>query len=261
MGDGTLEGQSTVFSQKESVLMEPKQYHIHCRTGDVGRYVLMPGDPGRVPQIAQYLDNAKEVAHNREYRTFTGLIDGVPVSVCSTGIGCPSTAIAIEELVRCGADTFIRVGTSGRMQPHMNVGDLVVATAAIRDEGTSQQYLPLAFPAVADPTVVQALMGACRQEGAAFHTGIVQSKDSFYGEVETERMPMAEQLQARWRAWVAGGALCSEMEAATLFIVASVLRKRAGALMLAEAHDGMDRLCRVAVNGVRHLIETDQTKP
>ena len=239
--------------------MEQKQYHIQCQFGDVGRYVLMPGDPGRVPQIAKYLDNAQEVANNREFCTYTGTIDGVPVSVTSTGIGCPSAAIAIEELVRCGADTFIRVGTSGRMQPHMNVGDLVVATAAIRDEGTSQQYLPLAFPAVADPTIVQALMNACEQENAPFHTGIVQSKDSFYGEVEMARMPMADRLKARWEAWVAGGALCSEMEAATLFIVASVLRKRAGALMLAEAHDGMDRLCRVAVGGVRQMIQMDHT--
>ena len=239
------------------ITVDGLQYHIRCKAGDVGRYVLMPGDPGRVPQIAQYLENAREVSYNREYRTYTGTIDGVPVSVCSTGIGCPSTAIAIEELVRCGADTFIRVGTSGRMQPEMNVGDLVVATAAIRDEGTSQQYLPLAFPAVADPMVVHALMTACRQENAPFHTGVVQSKDSFYGEVEAERMPMADRLKARWKAWVAGGALCSEMEASTLFIVASVLRKRAGALMLAEAHDGMDRLCRVAVAGVRTLIQSD----
>lgn len=242
------------------ITVDGLQYHIRCKSGDVGRYVLMPGDPGRAPQIAQYLDEAQEVAFNREYRTFTGHIDGVPVSVCSTGIGCPSTAIAIEELARCGADTFIRVGTSGRMQAHINVGDLIVATSAIRDEGTSQQYLPLAFPAVADPTVVFALMKACQQSNVPFHTGVVQSKDSFYGEVEAARMPMAEQLQARWKAWVAGGALCSEMEAATLFIVASVLRKRAGALMLAEAHDGMDRLCRVAVAGVRSLIQSDSSK-
>ena len=233
------------------------QYHIRCKTGDVGRYVLMPGDPGRVPLIAAYLDDASEVSFNREYRIYTGSLDGVAVSVCSTGIGCPSTAIAIEELVRCGADTFVRVGTSGRMQPNMSAGDLIVATAAIRDEGTSQQYLPLAFPAVADPLVVQALMAGCRAENAPFHTGVVHSKDSFYGEVETARMPLAEQLQARWRAWVGGGALCSEMEAATLFVVASVLRKRAGALMLAEAHDGMDRLCRAAVSGIRELIRSD----
>lgn len=233
------------------------QYHIRCKEGDVGRYVLMPGDPGRVPLIAGYLDNAIEVAHNREYLVYTGFLDGVPVSVCSTGIGCPSTAIAIEELARCGADTFIRVGTSGMMQEHMQPGDLVIATAAIRDEGTSRQYLPLEFPAVADPIVVAAFMDVCRRSGIRYHAGVVHSKDSFYGEVEAARMPMAEQLQARWRAWIAGGALCSEMEAATLFIVAATLGKRAGALMLAEAHDGMDALCRTAVEGIRELISRD----
>lgn len=242
------------------IAVDGLQYHIRCKSGDVGRYVLLPGDPGRVPQIASYLDNARPVARNREYVVYTGTLDGVPVSVCSTGIGCPSTAIAIEELVRCDADTFIRVGTSGRMQPYMSVGDLIVATAAIRDEGTSRQYLPLAFPAVADPTVVHALVTACRQGAVPFHTGVVHSKDSFYGELESERMPMADQLQARWRAWVAGGALCSEMEAATLFVIAAVLRRRAGALMLAEAHDGLECLCRTAVAGVRELIRLDRDR-
>ena len=235
------------------------QYHIHCRKGDVGRYVLLPGDPGRVPSISSFLTDAKQVAQNREYLVYTGTVDGVPVSVCSTGIGCPSTAIAVEELSRCGADTFIRVGTSGMMQENMQPGDLVIATAAIRDEGTSRQYLPLEFPAVADPQIVAAYIEACRRSKIRYHTGVVHSKDSFYGEVESSRMPMAEQLQSRWKAWIAGGALCSEMEAATLFIVSSVLGKRAGALMLAEAHDGMDTLCQIAVEGVRNLIRLDNT--
>jgi len=238
---------------------EELQYHIRCRPGDVGRYVLLPGDPGRVPKIAAYLNNAKQVAHNREYLVYTGSIDDVPVSVCSTGIGCPSTAIAVEELVRCGADTLIRVGTSGMMQPHMNPGDLVIATAAIRDEGTSRHYLPLEFPAVADPTIVAAFITACKTHSIRYHTGVVHSKDSFYGEVEMDRMPMAEQLKSRWKAWVAGGALCSEMEAATLFVVSSFLGKRAGALMLAEAHDGMDNLCRMAVAGIQTLIANDRS--
>ena len=238
-------------------IIDGLQYHIRCKKGDVGRYVLLPGDPGRVAKIAAYLTDAKQVAHNREYLVYTGSINGVPVSVCSTGIGCPSTAIAVEELVRCGADTFIRVGTSGMMQEHMQPGDLVIATAAIRDEGTSRQYLPLEFPAVADPMIVVSFMEACQHHNIRYHTGVVHSKDSFYGEVEAARMPMAEQLQARWSAWVAGGALCSEMEAATLFVVSSVLGKRAGALMLAEAHDGMDNLCRIAVAGIQKLIERD----
>jgi uridine phosphorylase len=233
------------------------QYHLKCKRGDVGRYVLMPGDPGRVAKIASYLTNARQVSKNREYLIYTGVIDDIPVSVCSTGIGCPSTAIAVEELVNCGADTFIRVGTSGMMQPNMLPGDLVVATASIRDEGTSRQYLPLEFPAVADISVVSALVAACKNQKLRYHTGIVHSKDSFYGEVEASRMPMAEHLQNRWKTWIAGGALCSEMEASTLFVVSSVLGKRAGALMLAEAHDGMEKLCQVAVEGVRNLIQID----
>ena len=240
-----------------ALLSDGRAYHIRCRPGDVGRYVLLPGDPGRVPQIAAWLDDAREVARNREYVVFTGSLDGVPVSVCSTGIGCPSAAIAVEELLHCGADTFLRVGTSGRMQPGMSPGDLVVATAAVRDEGTSQQYLPLAFPAVAHPAVVQALTTACAEQGAPFRVGVVHSKDSFYGEVAPEGMPLARTLQDRWQAWVAGGALCSEMESSTIFVVASVRGARAGALMLAEAHDGMDRLCRTAVAGVRALIAAD----
>ena len=236
------------------------EYHIHCRSGDVGRYVLLPGDPGRVPKIASHLNDAQKISQNREYVIYTGELLGEKVSVCSTGIGCPSTAIAVEELVRCGADTFIRVGTSGMMQPHMKPGDLIVATSAIRDEGTSRQYLPLAFPAVADPEVVWAFVDACREHQVRYHLGVVHTKDSFYGEVEMDRMPMAEQLRSRWKAWVAGGALCSEMEAATLFVLSSVLGKRAGAIMLAEAHDGMDRLCQVAVSGIQRLIEQDRKK-
>jgi uridine phosphorylase len=157
---------------------------------------------------------------------------GEPVSVTSTGIGGPSTAIAVEELAAIGADTFIRVGTSGGMQPHTWPGDLVVATAAVRDEGTTSQYIPLAYPAVAHVDVVAALRHAAGDLGGRYHAGIVHSKDSFYGEVEPGRMPIGERLRARWRAWVRGNVLCSEMEAAALFVVASILGKRAGGLML-----------------------------
>ena len=242
---------------------EALQYHIKMRTGDVGRYVLLPGDPGRVPLIASFLEDAHEVAHNREHRTFTGTVEGVNVSVTSTGIGGPSTAIAVEELARIGADTFIRVGTSGLMQPDtMNSGDLAVISAAIRDEGTANHYMPMAFPALADIDVVACLRQACRDRGVGHHVGISHSKDSFYGETQPERMPLADELQARWKAWVAGGALCSEMEAATLFVLCSVLGKRAGGIMLALSgeHPGLDNLCETAVAGVRHLIKMDQLK-
>ena len=233
-------------------------YHIHCRPGDVGRYVLLPGDPGRVPMIAALLDDAEEVAYNREYRTFTGTLLGKKVSVTSTGMGCPSTAIAIEELALCGADTFIRVGTSGAMQPFMEPGDLVITWGAIRDEYTSQQYLPLAFPAVANVDVTLALRQAARDRGVRHHVGISQSKDSFYGQHEPERMPVARQLQDRWDAWVQGGALASEMEASTIFVVASFLRCRAGGIMIyGGTHGDLSNLLETAVAGVANLIQQD----
>jgi uridine phosphorylase len=241
---------------------EALQYHIQMRTGDVGRYVLLPGDPGRVALIASFLDDAREVAHNREHRTFTGALDGVPVSVTSTGIGGPSTAIAVEELARIGADTFIRVGTSGLMQPSsMRSGDLVVVTGAVRDEGTASHYMPMAFPAVADIDVSDCLRQACIERGVRYHVGLSHSKDSFYGETEPDRMPMAAALQARWEAWVKGGVLCSEMEAAALFVLCSVLEKRAGGIMLAisEDHPGLESLCETAVVAVRKLIALDGT--
>ena len=238
---------------------DSKQYHIDCQRGDVGEYVLLPGSPDRVPVIASFLDDAKEIARKREYVTYTGSIHGVPVSVTSTGIGGPSTAIAVEELYKIGARTFLRVGTSGIMQPEITKGDFIVATAAIRDEGTSHQYLPPAFPAVADFDMVRALQQSCSVHNKRFFTGIVHSKDSFFGEVESQRMPLSSELNSRWNAWVAGGALCSEMEAATLFVVSSFLRARAGAILQAgSTHHSVDPLCRVAVDAIRVLIEQDR---
>ena len=247
------------------------QHHIALRRGDVGRYVLLPGDPGRCERIASRFDEPRMVAKNREYETWTGSLGGVPVSVTSTGIGCPSSAIAVEELVRCGADTFIRVGTGGGMQPGMRTGELAIVTAAVRDEGTSSHYLPLEFPAVADIDVVLALREAARRTGALAREGVSQSKDSFYGEVEPERMPIAPELLEKWAAYIAGGAITSEMEAATIFIVSSILRVRAGGLMAcfgspsmspeeaaASAADfTLDPLIDTAVEGLRVLIERD----
>ena len=240
---------------------EALQYHINMRSGDVGRYVLLPGDPGRTEVIASYFDEAEEITHNREHRTFTGLVDGVKVSVTSTGIGGPSTAIAVEELIRIGADTFIRVGTSGLMQPEfMEPGDLIVVTGAVRDEGTASHYLPIAFPAVADLDVVDRLRHACVERNVRHYIGLTHSKDSFYGEVEPDRMPLAATLKENWKAWIDGGVLCSEMEAAALFVICSFRRKRAGGLMMAAGthHDGMANLCETAVAGVRKLIELDR---
>ncbi len=256
-----------------AVLAGDVMYHIRCKARDVGRYVLLPGDPGRVEPIAALFDEHWHVASHREYTTYTGRLEGELVSVTSTGIGCPSTAIAVEELEAIGADTFIRVGTSGAMQLDIDPGDLVIGSGAIRDEGTSRQYLPLEFPAVASLDVILALSEAANKLGQRHHIGIVHSKDSFYGEVEPQRMPLRRELEGRWAAWVAGGALASEMEAAALFTICSYLRKRAGCLLLAAANlerarqqnvfdvlEELDDLLAVAVEGLRILIRHDRLR-
>jgi uridine phosphorylase len=244
-------------------------YHIQMRKGDIGRYVLLPGDPGRCELIASYFDNPKLISNHREFKTYTGTLLGEKVSVTSTGIGCPSTAIAVEELVMLGADTFIRVGTSGGMQPDIQPGELAIITAAIRDEGTSMQYMPAEFPAVADMDVVIALRQAAVKLGHPHRLGITQSKDSFYGQHDPGRMPVAGQLEQRWKAWKMGGAICSEMEASTIFVLSSIYRKRAGGVMLIVAnqesndpHAGvveeLEPLIETAVEAVKILIAKDR---
>ncbi len=245
------------------------QYHVKVRPGDVGRYVLLPGDPGRVEKIAAHLENARFVSSNREHTVWTCSLLGEPVSVVSTGMGCPSTAIAVEELIKVGCDTFIRVGTSGAMQPDIQVGDLAIVTGAIRDEGTTRQYLPVEFPALAHIQVVNALAAAAAEKQARYHLGVSQTKDSFYGEVEMKRQPLAHELELRWKAWVAGGAVCSEMEAAVIFILASIHRKRAGGVMTVIGSDtetllahqtSPDLMIEVAVEAIRRLIEQDRAE-
>lgn len=245
-------------------------YHIQMKKGDVGRYVFLPGDPGRCEKIASYFDDPQLIAYNREYKTYTGTLLGEKVSVTSTGIGCPSTAIAVEELIKIGADTFVRVGTSGGMQPYLNAGDLGIVTAAIRDEGTTSHYMPMEFPAVADIDVVNALREGAKRVGTTAHLGISQSKDSFFGQHEPERMPVADRLLERWKAWVMGGTICSEMEAAVIFVLSSIYRKRASGIMLIgwnqegenpdEHVSDLDPLIRTAIEGVKILIEQDQAK-
>ncbi len=219
-----------------------KQYHIQAGKGDVGRYVILPGDPKRCVKIAQYFDDPVLVADNREYITYTGFLDGVKVSVTSTGIGGPSASIAMEELVNCGADTFIRVGTSGGIQSEVKSADVVIATGAIRMEGTSREYAPIEFPAVADLSVVNALVEAAKELGQPFHTGVVQCKDAFYGQHSPERMPVSYELLNKWEAWKRLGCLASEMESAALFIVASALRVRVGSVFLVVANQERESL-------------------
>lgn len=245
-------------------------YHIQMKKGDVGRYVFLPGDPGRCEKIASYFDEPELIAYNREYKTYTGTLLGEKVSVTSTGIGCPSTAIAIEELIMIGADTFIRVGTSGGMQPYLKAGDLGIVTGAIRDEGTTSHYMPMAFPAVADIDVVVALREAAEKLNNPHHLGISQSKDSFFGQHAPERMPVDQRLLERWKAWVQGGTICSEMEAAAIFVLSSIYRKRAGGIMLIgwnqegenpEEHvSDLDPLIRTAIESVKILIEKDKAQ-
>ena len=251
---------------------DPRQYHIALAEGDVGRYVFLPGDPGRCEMIASYFDNPVKVAVHREYETWSGYLEGEKVAVTSTGIGGPSAAIAMEELVAIGADTFVRVGTSGSMQDNILPGDIAIVSAAIRDEGTSLHYLPLEFPAVADVQLTQALADAATALGKNVHVGVSQSKDSFYGQHAPERMPVAQRLQERWKAWMGGGAICSEMEAASLYIVASVLRVRAGGLMMVMGHPDqspmtpaeweaskVENLLPVAIEGMREIIRRDKS--
>jgi len=248
-----------------------RQYHIQVAKDEVGRYVILPGDPKRCVKIAQYFDNPVLIADNREYITYTGTLDGVKVSVTSTGIGGPSASIAMEELYRCGADTFVRIGTCGGMQTEIKSGDIVIATAAVRMEGTSREYAPIEYPAVANLDVTNALVEAAKEKGFVYHTGVVQSKDSFYGQHEPEVMPAGYELINKWEAWKRMGCLASEMESAALFIVAGKLRVRMGSCLLVLANQEREKLglenpvvhetdmaIRVAVEAIRRMIKEDQ---
>ena len=247
-----------------------KQYHIQAGQGDVGKYVILPGDPKRCAKIAAYFDDAVLVADSREYVTYTGYLNGVKVSVTSTGIGGPSASIAMEELVNAGADTFVRVGTCGGMQLDVKSGDLVIATGAIRMEGTSREYAPIEFPAVADIGIVNALIESAREMGKDYHSGVVQCKDSFYGQHSPETKPVSYELLNKWEAWKRLGCLASEMESAALFVVASALHVRVGSVFLVVANqerekEGMenpvvhdtDMAIRTAVAALRKLIKED----
>lgn len=205
-----------------------RPYHIGCAPEDVGRYCILPGDPGRVPAIATLFDDAKQVGCNREFNVWTGTLLGEKVTACSTGIGGPSAAIAMEELHKCGADTFIRTGTCGGIALEVQAGDVVVATGAVRFEHTSMEYAPIEFPAVADFTITGCLVEAVKKLGYPLHTGVVQCKDSFYGQHSPEASPVSYELKAKWEAWKRLGVKASEMESAALFVVAAALGCRCG---------------------------------
>ncbi len=246
------------------------QYHINMKEGDVGRYVILPGDPKRCEKIAKHFDNAKLVADHREFVTYTGYLDRVKVSVTSTGIGGPSASIALEELSNIGADTFIRVGTSGGMDIDIMGGDLVIASGAIRMEGTSKEYAPMEFPAVSNYKVMNALVKASQNLGKKYHVGVVQCKDAYYGQHEPETKPVGYELVNKWDAWLKLGALASEMESAALFIVGAYRKVRVGAVLSVVAnqerrrlglddpqvHDTEDAIL-AAIEAIRLLIKED----
>ena len=249
------------------------QYHLQIRPGDVGRYVILPGDPKRCEKIAKHFDNPVLIADSREYVTYTGYLDGEKVSVTSTGIGGPSASIAMEELKLCGADTFVRVGTCGGIDIDVKGGDIVVATGAIRMEGTSKEYAPIEFPAVADLEVTNALVSAAKKLGYTYHTGVVQSKDAFYGQHEPERMPVSYELLNKWEAWKRLGCKASEMESAALFVVASHLGVRCGCNLLVMGNQERNALglenpivhdtesaIKVGIEALRILIKEDRNK-
>ena len=211
--------------------------HLPLKIGEVARYVIVPGDPNRVEIIASVMDSYTLQGRNREYNAARGTYKGTDVSVVSTGIGCPSTAIAVEELAHVGAEVFIRIGTSGSVDNSVEKGDIFIATGAVRDDGTSKQYIPIEFPAVADFKLVANLIKASKDLNIDTKVGICQSKDSFFGEVEPERMPVAPYLDYKWKAWQKGGVGASEMEAATLFTLAQIKKLKASAVLAVEVSD------------------------
>lgn len=247
------------------------QFHIQCAPGQVGKYCILPGDPGRCESIARYFDDPVHVQTNREYTTYTGTLLGEKVSVVSTGIGGPSAAIAMEELCNLGCHTFVRVGTCGGIKLEVQSDDVVVATGAVRMEGTSREYAPLEWPAVPDFAVTQALVQAAQNLGKPWHAGVVQCKDSFYGQHSPARMPVSYELEQKWEAWKRLGVLASEMESAALFTVAAARGVRCGSVFHViwnqerekagldqkESHDTSAAI-QVGVEALKLLIAQDQ---
>ena len=250
-----------------------RQFHIQCTREEVGKYCVLPGDPGRCEAIARLFDDPHFVRSNREYTTYTGTLLGEKVSVVSTGIGGPSAAIAMEELCNLGAHTFVRVGTCGGIELEVQSGDVVVATGAVRMEGTSREYAPIEYPAVPDFAVTCALTEACQKLGFSWHAGVVQCKDSFYGQHSPGRMPVGGELLEKWEAWKRLGVLASEMESAALFTVAAARRVRCGSVFHViwnqerekagldqkESHDTSSAI-RAGVEALRLLIQKDRSK-
>lgn len=252
---------------------EEKMYHIGITKEQSAKYAILSGDPGRVEKIAKFLENPKFVAQNREYTSWEGFLLGEKIIVMSTGIGGASASIAVEELIKTGTDTFIRVGTCGGMQMKVEAGDIVIANAAIRMEGTSKEYLPIEYPAVSDFELTSCLVNGAKTLNNKCHVGVVQCKDSFYGQHSPETMPVGEELLQKWNAWIRGGCLASEMESAAIYTVANVRRVKASGVMLCvwnqerrdklndtrEEHDTTNAI-KVAIEGLKYSIKNCNNK-
>ena len=249
---------------------EGVQYHISAKRGQVGNYVFLPGDPDRVPKIAKFWDSAYEVSSHREYRIWSGMVGGTMVSACSTGIGCPAAAIAVEELSRIGANTFIRVGSCGSLTPDLDCGDLAISSAAVRLDGTSKQYVAAEYPATASYDVVLALVEAAEKLGKKYRVGYTASTDSFYvGQgrpgVEGYLPADAEKLVERLRTQ---HVITMEMEASTIFTLAGIYGFRSGCVLAVYANratnkfevKGEEGACKVAVEAVRILSKWDSDR-
>src|SRR6056297_424835 len=229
------------------------QPHLLVEAGDVHDIALIPGDPGRVDRIAGHCDDSEVVAENREYKLVNATYDGVDLTICSTGIGCPSAAIAVEELSRAGVETFVRCGTCGALQPDMEVGDMVVATGAAKEEGTSKRYEDEVYPAVPDYDVLTGLVGAAEDNGEEIHVGPIVSDDAFYNESD-------EYVED----WNDANLLAIEMEAATVFSLARRRGCKAGAICTVDGNlvagsqkgaDGEEELPEKAKDNVARAID------
>lgn len=248
-----------ILKCKEELNTQGQQYHICCRPGDIGRYVLLPGDPFRTDYIASFLEEPRLIAHNREHKTWTGFLDGVSVSVTSTGMGGPSAAIAVEELIHCGADTFIRIGTAGRVCDESKEKGLmgIIATGAVRSEGLTGEYVPYEYPAISDRHLVAALSDSAKEKGYFYKEGIVHCKDSFYGQIDPDGLPNDEELKRKWRIWERSGVMASEMETASLLVIASIRRCRAASIL---SFQSMDQTIDTAYSALKKIIASDNVK-
>jgi len=254
-----------IFSAKRPITEKGKMYHVRVAPEEVGKYVLLPGDPNRVKIIAEHLDNSHIISEHREFTVHNGYVEGELVTVCSTGIGGPAIAIALEELAQCNAKTFIRVGSCGAIQDYIKVGDLIVATSAVRLDGTSKSYIFPEYPAVTSYEVLQALKKTCEESRYRHHIGIVASTDSFY--VGQSRPGFKDYLPRESAELIDVlreiNVLCFEMETSTLFTLANIYGLRAGCVLTAfanritnefEIREGQEA-SKVAVESVRHLIK------